>query len=84
MDLMTSAHSSETLMQNQIHENILDENKISTLFEIEMDHDFDKESMRHHGIYLRTFFYSKICRVLRVDTISIIRIFASFRNTEIE
>jgi uncharacterized Zn finger protein len=39
MDLITSAHSSETLMQNQTHENTLDENELSTLFGIEMDPD---------------------------------------------
>lgn len=44
MDLMTSAHSSETLMQNQIHENLLDENELSTLFGIEMSKA--KESSR--------------------------------------
>lgn len=48
-DLITSAHSSETLTQNQISENILDENELSTLFGIELDHDSytkTKESSR--------------------------------------
>lgn len=48
MDLITSAHPSETLMQNQIHENILDENEISMLFGIEMDDSSSKAKASSH------------------------------------